>query len=184
MKTIIGVFNTQAETERAIGALREHGIADNDISYVSTNSDGDTVINNSDGEVSDGDNAVANAAAGAGSGAVTGGIIGAIAGLVVANGVLPGLGTLFVAGPIATALGLTGAAATTAAGALTGAAAGGLIGALTGLGATEEEAHVYEERIKSGGRMVAAVIDNVDENEVRQVFEKNNAEEVRILTKS
>lgn len=182
MRTIVGVFNSQSDTERAIGALREHGIADSDISYVSTTSEGDTVVNNGAGEA-DGDSAIENAAEGAGSGAVTGGIIGAIAGLVVANGILPGLGTLFVAGPIATALGLTGAAATTAAGALTGAAAGSLVGALTGLGATDDEAHVYEERIKSGGRMVAAVIDNHDEAEVRQVFEKNNAEEVRILTK-
>ncbi len=174
MKTILGVFNTQAEAERAIGALREHHIADSDISYVGASGDGDTTVHDARGN---------EVAEGAGSGAVTGGIIGAIAGLVVANGILPGLGTLFVAGPIATALGLTGAAATTAAGAMTGAAAGGLVGALTGLGATDEEAHVYEERIKSGGRMVAAVIDNNDESEVRAVFEKNNAEEIRILNK-
>lgn len=176
MKTIVGVFNNQADTERAIGALREHGIADDDISYVSTSGADNTVVVNNGGGTD-----AAEVAAGAGSGAVTGGIIGAIAGLVVANGILPGLGTLFVAGPLATALGLTGAAATTAAGALTGAAAGGLVGALVGLGATDEEAQIYEERVKSGGRMVAATIDNADESEVRQVFEKNNADEVRIL---
>jgi hypothetical protein len=177
MKTIVGVFNNQADTERAIGALREINIADEDISYVGMSGDGDTTVHNADGTDA------GDVAAGAGSGAVTGGVIGAIAGLVVANGILPGLGTLFVAGPIATALGLTGAAATTAAGALTGAAAGGLVGALTNLGASDEEAQVYEERIKSGGRMIAATIDNADESEVRGVFESNNAEEIRILNK-
>lgn len=173
MKTIIGVFNSRTDAERAIGALREHNIADADISYVGGSGD-DTVIHNADGTTM---------AEGASSGAVTGGVIGAIAGLVVANGILPGLGTLFVAGPIATALGLTGAVATTAAGALTGAAAGGLIGALTGLGVTEEEAHTYEERVKSGGILVAASIGENDESEVRHVFEKNGADEVRIYNK-
>ncbi len=172
MKTIIGVFNSRQGAEQAIGALREHNIADTDISYVG-GSDKVTMHTADGGEVAEG----------AGSGAITGGVIGAIAGLVVANGILPGLGTLFVAGPIATALGLTGAAATTAAGAMTGAAAGGLLGALTGLGAPDEDAHLYEERVKSGGILVAATIDNSDESEVRQVFEKNGADEVRIYNK-
>ncbi|MDQ3018410.1 MAG: low temperature-induced protein [bacterium] len=175
MKTIIGVFKSKQEAEQAIGALREHSIADSDISYVGGSKDhSDTTVHNVDGS---------DVAEGAGSGAVTGGVIGAIAGLVVANGILPGLGTLFVAGPIAAALGLTGAVATTAAGALTGAAAGGLIGALTGLGASDEDAHVYEERIKSGGILVAATIDSSDESEVRHVYEKNGADEVRIYNK-
>lgn len=174
MKSIIGVFNNRTDAEQAVGGLREHNIADTDISYVGAAGDGDTTVQSADGTT---------VAEDAGSGAVTGGVIGAIAGLAVANGILPGLGTLFVAGPIATALGLTGAAATTAAGAMTGAAAGGLVGALTGLGASEEEAHTYEERVKGGGVLVAATIGESDEAEVRHVFEKNNAEEVRIYNK-
>lgn len=177
MKTIIGVFNNKSDAEMAIGGLREHNIADSDISYVSAHSE---TVQTVEGGDSGDDSGVAE---GASAGAVTGGVVGAIAGLAVANGVLPGLGTLFVAGPIATALGLTGAAATTAAGALTGAAAGGLIGALTGLGASEEEARGYEERIKSGGTLVAATIGDEDEGGVRHVFEKNNAEEIRIYNR-
>jgi hypothetical protein len=175
MKTIIGVFKSRADAEQAVGGLREHNIADADISYVGGDADGDnTTVHTADG---------GEVAEGAGSGAVTGGVIGAVAGLVVANGILPGLGTLFVAGPIAAALGLTGAAATTAAGAMTGAAAGGLLGALTGLGATEDDASIYEERVKGGGILVAATIGSSDESEVRHVFEKNGAEEVRIYNK-
>jgi hypothetical protein len=178
MKTIIGVFDNRAAAEQAIGGLREHGIADADISYVGgAGADGEidtTTVHTGDGE---------SVAEGAGAGAVTGGVIGAIAGLVVANGILPGLGTLFVAGPIATALGLTGAAATTAAGALTGAAAGGLIGAITNLGASEEDAKVYEERVRSGGVLVAAEIGDHGENEVREVYTRNGADQINVYIK-
>jgi len=106
----------------------------------------------------------------------TGAILGGLAGLAVANGILPGLGTLFVAGPLATALGFTGAAATTAAGALTGAAAGGLVGALAGLGVSDDEAKVYEKRIKSGAVLVATKTANP--TLVKDIFSKHGVEEI------
>lgn len=176
MKTIIGVFNGRGDAENAITSLHDLGISNDDISYLALDKEGEVVVD-------DNASAAGKAASSAGAGAVTGGVIGAIAGLVVANGILPGLGTLFVAGPIATALGLTGAAATTAAGALTGAAAGGVIGALGSLGVNEDDARVYEERIKSGGVAVAATIDTVDESAAHDVFSNHGAEEVHAYTK-
>ncbi len=164
--TTIGVFAHTADAEKAITDLRSAGIHDTDISYIYS-SEGKTIV-----EDAEGNSVGENAATGAGTGA----IIGGIAGLVVANGLLPGLGTLFVAGPIATALGLTGAAATTAAGALTGAAAGTLIGALTGLGVDESEAKVYEERVKLGSVLVAAKSDAPEK--VKEIFERYDADEV------
>ncbi len=165
--TTVGVFGHPTDAEKAITDLRAIGINDADISYVYT-SKGETVV-----EDASGTSVGENAAAGAGTGA----IIGGIAGLVVANGILPGLGTLFVAGPIATALGLTGAAATTAAGALTGAAAGTLIGALTGLGIGEDEAKIYEERVKLGSVLV--VVKSHDSDKAREIFQKYDADEIR-----
>lgn len=165
--TTIGVFDNTEHAKMAINDLRKEGISDADISYVYS-AEGKTVIEDADGK-----SVGESAAAGAGTGA----IIGGIAGLVVANGILPGLGALFVAGPIATALGLTGAAATTAAGALTGAAAGTLVGALTGLGVNEEEAKVYEEKIKLGSILIAAK-SSVPEK-VKEIFQKHGAEEIR-----
>ncbi len=171
MKTIIGVFPSRSNAEQAIHDLQALDIQNADISYVGMNADEKIVTTTSDDhDVSDG----------AASGAVTGGVIGAIAGLVVANGILPGLGTLFVAGPIATALGLGGAAATTAAGAMTGAAAGGLIGALSNMGVNETEARTYEDRVRSGGCLVTAKVDGVDEVHVRKVYETHGADEVRV----
>ena len=165
--TVIGVFKDEDSAEAAITELRSMGVTDADISYISTNSRGKVITEDGAGH---------KAAEGAAAGATTGAMVGAVAGLAVANGVLPGLGTLFVAGPIATALGLSGAAATTAAGALTGAAAGGLIGALKGLGAPDEEAKAYEERVKSGDVLVTAQTTSAD---AASVFTKHGGEDVR-----
>lgn len=163
--TTIGVYNTHAGAHTAIEELTAAGIPRDDISYIYTNVEG---------EIRDGDSGSA-VGEGAAGGAATGAILGALAGFVVANGVLPGLGTLFVAGPIATALGLTGAAATTAAGAITGAVAGGLIGALTNIGVSEEDARLYEDLVRSGNVLVIARGTGVT---AREVFVHTGAKQI------
>jgi hypothetical protein len=166
--TTIGVFHNRVDAEGAIMELKDRGILDANISYLTVHH-GDDVVTNERRETVHGDGGTA-------SGVMTGAVIGTIAGLAVAEGVLPGLGALLVAGPIATALGLTGVAATTAAGAITGAAAGGIIGALVDIGVPEEEAHIYEQRLRTGGHLVTVRSDSLD---VIPVFEKYHAEEVR-----
>ncbi len=164
--TTIAVFKDKMDAEAAVSELRTFGIADADISYVYS-SDNHTITTEGGKDVS----------GGTASGATTGAILGAIAGLVVANGVLPGLGTLFVAGPIATALGLTGAAATTAAGAMTGLVAGGLVGGLIGLGVNKEDAVIYEEKVKKGGILITA--QSMNARGVMDIFKKYHADEIR-----
>ena len=61
---------------------------------------------------------------------------------------IPGVGPVIAAGPLATVLGLT------AAGAGIGAAAGGLIGALTHAGVPEDDANYYAEGVRRGGTLV------------------------------
>lgn len=165
-KTIIGVFTDRDHAEMAIKELRALGIGDSDISYVYQSGDS-TVTEEGGSKVGEG----------AAAGATTGAVLGGLAGLAVAAGLLPGLGALFVAGPLAAALGLAGGAATTAAGAMTGAAAGGLIGALAGLGVKEDEAKVYEEKVRLGGVLVTARTSESDK--AREVFESHGAEEIR-----
>lgn len=163
----VGVFHDLDNAEMAIKDLKNAGVDVDDISYVYS-SENRTVVADAEGTT------VGEAAA---SGAGTGAVIGGLAGLAVAAGVLPGLGALLIAGPLAAALGLTGAVATTAAGALTGAAAGTLVGALIGLGVGEPEAKVYEERVKKGEVLVVAKSDAVAA--VKEIFDRYNAEEVR-----
>ena len=142
--TTIGVFGTHAQARKAIDELEAFGVASSDISYLYTNADGEVTDAQSDSKVGDG----------LATGATTGAVLGAIAGLVVANGVLPGIGTLFVAGPIAAALGFTGVAATAVAGAATGLAAGGLIGVFANLGISDADATIYQDFIRSGNLLV------------------------------
>jgi uncharacterized membrane protein len=120
---------------------------------------------------------------GTASGAVTGGILGGVAGLLVGLGTItiPAIGPFLAAGPLAAALGLTGAAATTTTGAVAGAVAGGLAGALISLGFPAEEAKHYEEEIKAGGILLMVPTINERSDEVRRVLDKHHVRDVRQL---
>lgn len=166
----LGIYKTHSDAEMAITQLETADVKKADISYLYVDKKGDVT------EGQTGEKMTAGAAAGGAAGAVIGGI----AGLVVANGILPGIGSLFVAGPLATALGLTGAVATTAAGAATGAAAGGIIGALTQLGVSGEDAKLYESMVVKGDILVVTRTDKA--NATKEVFERTNATEVREYT--
>lgn len=166
MITTIGVFTNHSNAESALKELRDFGVDEKELSYVYKNRDGD-IKDTQTGE---------KVGSGAAHGATTGAVIGGIAGLVVANGILPGLGTLFVAGPLAAALGLTGAVATTVAGAATGAAAGGLIGALAKLGVSKDDVELYEKHVREGDILI---ICHGSPSSVQDIFLTHGAVEVR-----
>ncbi len=144
MITTVGIFSTQASAEGALYELRAVGVSEENISYVYMNVAGELVDRQAGEKVG----------SGAATGATTGAVVGAVLGFVVANGILPGLGSLLVAGPLAVALGFTGAAAATVGGAMTGAAAGGFIGALTGLGISDTDATRFQEYVRGGDVLV------------------------------
>ena len=174
-KMILGIFVNRDDAEEAIVQLEEQGYNPKDISFIMQDREQAKEMAESTGS---------SVASGAVGGATTGGLIGGLAGLLVGIGAItvPGLGALFIAGPVATALGLTGAAATTVSGAVTGALAGGFLGALIGLGIPEEDARVYEDRIRAGGILVIvpAILDNVDQ--VKRLLEDCNADQIRSIT--
>jgi hypothetical protein len=118
-KKVLGIFNDRDYAEAAINDLEDVGYDAEEISIVLKNKEDKEKLEENTG---------ADVAQGAVSGATAGLALGGLAGLVAAM-VIPGLGTLFIGGPIVAALGLTGAAATTVSGAATGAVAGGLVGA-------------------------------------------------------
>lgn len=94
---------------------------------------------------------------GAGTGA---GIGAALTGLVV-----PGIGPLLIAGP------LLGASA--------GATAGGAVGVLVGLGIPEDEAKLYEERLKKGGVLVSVHTESgAKTNHARTILKNTGATDV------
>src|SRR5439155_15731319 len=112
-----------------------------------------------------------DAAEGAAVGAVAGAILGLTAAVVTL--VMPGLGVVTAAGPVAWALG--GAAAATAGGAVVG----GVYGALRDIGIDERYARTYEERIRTGDVLMTAVVPNtVLEDQILDTLSKCNAEDV------
>jgi hypothetical protein len=173
-QTLLGIFDDREHAEMAIHDLEESGLNPKDVSVVMKDKEEAESLSDSTGS---------NVAQGAVSGATTGGVIGGLAGLLVGIGAIavPGIGALLIGGPLAAALGLSGAAATTASGAMTGALAGGVVGALVGLGVPEEEAKVYEERIKSGGILIAVPTNEAMEGPAKDIFEKHGADEIKSI---
>lgn len=170
-KTVLGVFNNRTDAEEAINELRDRDYNPKDISIVMKNREEAKEMEKNTG---------ADVAGGAATGATTGAIVGGIAGLLAAVAI-PGLGAFLIGGPIAAALGLTGAAASTVSGAATGAVAGGLLGALTGLGLSEDEAKTYNEAVEQGGILVAVPARQGEEMEVRNILEECDADQIKTV---
>jgi hypothetical protein len=164
MITTIGVFTTHATAENALQSLRNADINERDLSYIYANDEG---------EVKDGQ-AAEKIGFAAGTGGAVGAVIGGIAGIVIANGIVPGFGSLVIAGPLAEALGVVGATALVAAG--TGAAAGGIIGGLTQLGIATEDADLYEDHVRKGGVLVIA---RTNEVHTKDIFIKSDGRDIQ-----
>jgi hypothetical protein len=170
----LGIYSNRAAAERAINELQAAGYDPKKMSIVTRSLEaGEEVVQGTG----------ANMVEGATSGAATGGVLGGLAGLLIGVGAIavPGIGGLLIGGPIAVALGLTGAAATTVSGAVTGAVAGGLLGALVGLGIPEETARVYEERVRQGGILLAVPAREADDV-ASQVMADTGAEQIQTVS--
>jgi hypothetical protein len=168
--TVVALFDTVRQAERAVRDLRDHGIMDRDISLMAADAAGNYARDlgttgterrmQGDGE---------GASTGAGIGAALGGLGGLLVGLGVLT--IPGVGPILAAGPLSTALaGLLGAGA----GALAGGVAGGLIGALVDAGVPEQEAEYYAEGVRRGGTLVAVHAAEGREDEVRDVLRRHD----------
>lgn len=157
-KTVIGVFRSQNQAERAVDALRKKGFSDQEISIVAKDH----------GKARAADQRGKNAAQdqSIGEGASWGAGLGGAAGLLASAGALaiPGIGPLLALGPLAATLG--------------GAAAGGLAGGLVDYGIPEQEGRHYEERVKRGD-ILAVVSASKNAEEAEKILRDNGAEDVR-----
>jgi hypothetical protein len=174
MNTVIGIFTDKQQAEGAINNLELKGYDPKDISVIVK----DTVPAGYSGSKG------GSIAEGAASGAAAGGVLGGLAGLLIGLGAItiPGVGALLVAGPIAGALGLSGAAAALISGATTGLVAGGLLGGLVSLGIPDEEARVYEQRIREGAVLLAVPVNRPAElSDVQNIFSNYSADQIRVV---
>jgi uncharacterized membrane protein len=135
-KTVIGLIDTPAEARLAVEELLHNGFRRKDVGIVSRDprGEGEAVFD----------------------GSIKGMGIGALAGMLMAAtaAMVPGLGPVFVAGPMA--------------GAAIGALAGGLASGLMHHGMPENEAHFYAEGVRRGGTLVTVNAEN-DELAARAV---------------
>lgn len=159
--TISRLFDSYAAASQAVSNLRSAGIADNDISLLSNNSDGWFNGEKLDRDRDGTDDRAEGAGTGAGIGAGVGGAAGLLAGLGLMA--IPGLGPVVAAGWLAA----------TAVGAAAGATAGGIIGALTQSGVSEDEAHVYAEGVRRGGTLVTARVPDADRSKAEAILNQS-----------
>jgi hypothetical protein len=146
------------------------GVRREDISLVARDELGDTSREREVGSTEVGE--------GAGAGALGGSLVGGALGLLIGTGllVIPGIGPVLAAGPLAAAIGSAAAAVgATALGAGIGAAAGGLLGSLIGAGVSEDEAHAYVEGVRRGGTLVSVAAVDTEADDVRQILARNGA---------
>jgi hypothetical protein len=173
MKNILGVFNTAAEVNEAVASLELRGYGKDDISVVATKE----ALGSDEIVIED------NRLKGVTDTALTGGVIGGILGLLVGVGALtiPGLGLLFITGPVAAALGITGVAGATVSGALTGTLAGGIVGALMQLGVEEQVAKDYASAVESGKIILGVESADEDVDDVTTILTSSGATKITEL---
>jgi len=160
-RTVVGLFDTMEQANRAVDELNREGISRDEISVIANNE------KNQYADYSSGSGQVGKGiAGGAGAGAAVGGGLGLLAGLTALA--IPGFGPVIAAGPIAAAL--TGAGI--------GAATGGLIGGLTKAGVHESDAHLYEEGVRRGGVLVTVRTSGDHTDHVSDVLDRNGAIDV------
>lgn len=174
MKTIAGLFDNLDAAHAALRDLRELGLPGSDVSLVAHDAAGEygQSLSGTNKTATTADNGDATAA-GAGMGAVLGGLTGMLVGLGAL--MIPGIGPVLAAGPLATVLsGLIGAGV----GAVGGGLAGGLIGALVDMGVPEDQAQYYAEGVRRGGALVTARVGDKQESQVRGILNRHHAVDV------
>jgi hypothetical protein len=159
-KTVIGVFDSREQAEKAVSEMRNSGFDINEISIVAKGGRGDG--NNGNGDEGDDVLGMGNVA----DGTTTGGVLGGLAGLALGAGALaiPGLGPIIAAGPIA--------------GLLSGAATGGIAGGLIDWGIPEERGRYYEGEVKKGKMLAAVRAHDQKVNTAADIMRKNGARDV------
>jgi uncharacterized membrane protein len=162
MKTVAAIFASLSEAGDACLDLERRGVPREAISLIAGN---DAKLH--DEYLEKVRKASTSTAAAAVSNASFGGGMGIVA--MLAALAIPGVGPIVALGPMLTVL----------AGMGIGAATGGLIGAFHNMGISHEEAPLYEEAVRRGAIMVAALVDDQLEAEAIAAMKRHGAREVR-----
>jgi len=161
-KTIVGIFTSYDSAENAAKQVKAAGLRTDDISIIAKENstrqedNANTFTNHSatNDNISDG--------------TVTGGVLGGLAGLLLGMGtvVIPGLGVIAAAGPIA--------------GLLSGALTGGIIGSLADLGIPEEASRRYESDIKQGKILWSMRTEEENVDKISGILRNSGAQNIEV----
>jgi hypothetical protein len=172
-------FADRGQAEKAAGALLDFGARKEDISVVADSADGDGINRDAEGleraaKVGLSTTTAEDAEVGAAKGAGVGLGVGVLAGLAALF--VPGVGLVFGAGALATAIGA--AVGTTAAGAV----AGGVTGYLKDQGVSEVVATAYTTRLQQGGAILELILPSgkVDEMTGAEIVAKYGGSDVNL----
>ncbi|QGP92874.1 hypothetical protein MGLY_22660 [Neomoorella glycerini] len=161
-KTVVAIFSNEQVAREAVEDLRRAGF-DREISILARDKGG-----KAGGREGAGGLNMDVDAGGISDGVTTGGVLGGLAGLAAGAGalVVPGLGPLIAAGPIA--------------GLLSGAATGGVAGGLIDWGIPEAEGREYENEIRQGKMLVSVRCDDQRADQANRILKDHGADRVRI----
>ncbi|HEX8720527.1 MAG TPA: hypothetical protein VF736_07855 [Pyrinomonadaceae bacterium] len=150
MSTVAGIFNSPAEAERAVEALRSAGFGDERVSLLTPGASQQQLEEVETTETE-------QPGMGSALGGAVGGALGVAGGLqlgaAAASLLVPGVGPVLAAG-------LVGAALLGAGGAATGVMAGGALEDSMAKGLPHDELFVYEDALRRGRSVVLAVADD------------------------
>ena len=154
-KVVVGIFNDRSQAEEALQELKSYGY-EKEISLVARDESDQEA-----GEKSMGGQDLSE-------GTFAGGAVGGIAGLLAGVGALliPGIGPIVAAGPIAATL--------------TGMVTGGIAGGLIDLGLPEERGEFFEEQVRRGGILVSMKSDDDKVKESASVLRRHGAHDVEL----
>lgn len=151
------IFDSQAEAQQAVSALRQAGASDSDLSIIAQ-SKGTMTTREGGGEITDEEHTSIL------RGILGGGALGA--GLGVAALAIPGVGPLAAIGAIAA----TVVPEAMAIGAVAGAAVGTFNEALKNHGVSDDDASYYGTQMKDGGVLVTVHSSNVDQSQAQDIL--------------
>ncbi|WP_075091734.1 general stress protein [Planctomyces sp. SH-PL14] len=151
--TVVGSFESEAQAQRAVNALRGEGFTEDEIGIVAPNST--TGVS--------GTATATKAEEGAVAGLATGAALGAVWGMGILAGMIPGIGPAIAGGTLAALLSSAGA----------GAAAAGVAGALIGMGIPEKDATYYDAEYGRGRSIVT--VRGGRTSEARAILDANGA---------
>ena len=158
-KVVVGVFHDRNQAEEALETLQEQGF-DRDISLIARDEQ-EGGEENSGQESSMGGQDLSE-------GTFTGGALGGIAGLLAGVGALliPGIGPIIAAGPIAATL--------------TGVVTGGIAGGLIDFGIPEERGEFFEEQVRQGGILVSMKAGDDRVEHAASILREHGASDVEV----